>query len=94
MDIRQAITLSPEKQQNIHIRSICRMQERSQHYGIVLLKKRGGTLRWLKRTGTFFGAGAVDTIVCGSGSGYVMAPYTIKRMQGLEKCIQITSKTG
>ena len=39
-----------------------------------------------------YGAGASETIVCGTGSGYVMAPHTVSVREGLENAgITITS---
>ena len=41
-----------------------------------------------------FGAGATQTSVCGTGSGYVMSPYVISIYQGLVNAgLEITSKS-
>lgn len=60
--------------------------------GIVLLKNNGA-LPLKNKTAALFGAGAVDTIICGTGSGYVFPPYKVTVQQGLENAgIQLTSK--
>ncbi len=51
--------------------------------GMVLLKNDGGLLPLSPRKIALFGAGAMDTISCGTGSGYVYAPYTVNIRQGL-----------
>ena len=62
--------------------------------GIVLLKNKDNVLPIKGKSVALFGAGAVDTIVCGTGSGYVMAPYVINVEQGLKKAgIKVTSET-
>ena len=50
--------------------------------GIVLLKNEG-VLPIAEEKIALFGAGAVDTIVCGTGSGSVFPPYVINVEQGL-----------
>ena len=52
--------------------------------GIVLLKN-DGALPVKEEKIALFGAGAVDTIVCGTGSGSVFPPYTINVEQGLQE---------
>ncbi len=60
--------------------------------GMVLLKNEKHTLPLKAKAVALFGAGAVDTITCGTGSGFVAAPYKVNVKQGLEKAgIQITS---
>ena len=60
--------------------------------GIVLLKNDGG-LPIAEEKIALFGAGAVDTIVCGTGSGSVFPPYVINVEQGLtEGGYTITSR--
>ena len=51
--------------------------------GIVLLKN-DGALPLRPGPIALFGAGGVDTIICGTGSGYVCAPYTVTVKKGLE----------
>ena len=52
--------------------------------GIVLLKN-DGVLPLKKGKVALFGAGAVDTIVCGTGSGSVFPPYVVNVQKGLEE---------
>ncbi len=52
--------------------------------GIVLLKNEGA-LPVREEKIALFGAGAVDTILCGTGSGSVFPPYVINVKQGLEE---------
>ena len=60
--------------------------------GIVLLKNEG-VLPIAEEKIALFGAGAVDTIVCGTGSGSVFPPYVINVEQGLtEGGYTITSR--
>ena len=60
--------------------------------GIVLLKNKNGVLPLQKKKVALYGAGASETIVCGTGSGYVMAPHTVSVREGLENAgITITS---
>ena len=60
--------------------------------GIVLLKN-DGVLPIAEEKIALFGAGAVDTIVCGTGSGSVFPPYVINVEQGLtEGGYTITSR--
>ena len=59
--------------------------------GMVLLKN-DGTLPFKGKKLALFGVGAVDTIVCGTGSGYAFSPYKVTVMQGLQNAgIEITS---
>ncbi|MGX8686913.1 MAG: glycoside hydrolase family 3 protein [bacterium] len=51
--------------------------------GMVLLKNEGHTLPIGPGKVALFGAGAVETIACGTGSGYVTAP-SVNVCQGLE----------
>nr|AFN84581.1 beta-glucosidase-related glycosidases [uncultured bacterium scaffold00056] len=51
--------------------------------GMVLLKN-DGTLPMEPRPVALFGAGAEDTTVCGTGSGYAFSPYTVSVRRGLE----------
>ena len=51
--------------------------------GMVLLRNEGNTLPINPGKIALFGAGAVETIACGTGSGYVTAPVVNVR-QGLE----------
>ena len=51
--------------------------------GMVLLKNDNQVLPLQAEKVALFGAGAVDTVVCGTGSGYVFAPYTVNVEQGL-----------
>lgn len=61
--------------------------------GIVLLKNNGILPLQTKKV-ALFGAGAVDTIICGTGSGYVFPAYKVTVQQGLENMgIQLTSKS-
>ena len=61
--------------------------------GIVLLKNEKNVLPLsVEQKIALFGAGAVDTVTCGTGSGYVSAPYVISIREGLEKAgMTITS---
>ena len=60
--------------------------------GIVLLKNKNGVLPLQEKKVALYGAGASETIVCGTGSGYVMAPHTVSVREGLENAgITITS---
>lgn len=52
--------------------------------GIVLLKNEGA-LPVKEEKIALFGAGAVDTVLCGTGSGSVFPPYAINVKQGLEE---------
>lgn len=93
MDIRQAIGFITGKAAKHPYPEHMQDARKIAADGIVLLKNEGDLLPLTEKELALFGAGAVDTIVCGSGSGYVMAPYTINVMQGLENAgIQITSK--
>ena len=59
--------------------------------GMVLLKN-DGTLPFKGKKLALFGVGAMDTIVCGTGSGYAFSPYKVTVMQGLQDAgIEITS---
>lgn len=50
--------------------------------GIVLLKNKNGVLPLQEKKVALYGAGASETIVCGTGSGYVMAPHTVSVREG------------
>ena len=59
--------------------------------GIVLLEN-DGALPLKEKKAALFGAGAIDTVVCGTGSGYVTSPYRVTVKQGLENAgVKITS---
>ena len=59
--------------------------------GMVLLKN-DGILPFKGNRMALFGVGAVDTIVCGTGSGYAFSPYKVTVLQGLQDAgITITS---
>lgn len=59
--------------------------------GMVLLKN-DGTLPFNGKRIALFGVGAIDTIVCGTGSGYAFSPYKVTVMQGFQDAgIEITS---
>ena len=59
--------------------------------GMVLLKN-DGTLPLNGKKVALFGVGAVDTIVCGTGSGYAFSPYKVTILQGLKNAgMEITS---
>ncbi len=61
--------------------------------GMVLLKNDGHALPISPQKIALFGAGAVDTVACGTGSGYVTAPMVNVR-QGLENAgFTITSSS-
>ena len=61
--------------------------------GMVLLKNDGHTLPISPQKVALFGAGAVETVACGTGSGYVTAPMVSVR-QGLENAgFTITSSS-
>lgn len=60
--------------------------------GIVLLKNNG-TLPIKPKKIALFGAGAEDTAVCGTGSGYAFSPYKISVRKGLENAgFSVTSE--
>lgn len=60
--------------------------------GIVLLKN-DGVLPLKEKSLALFGAGAIDTIICGTGSGYVLTPYLINVLDGLKnEGYEITSE--
>ena len=52
--------------------------------GIVLLKNENSLLPISAGKIALFGAGAIDTILCGTGSGYVMSSYKVNVAQGLK----------
>ena len=59
--------------------------------GMVLLKN-DGTLPLKTKKVALFGAGAEDTAVCGTGSGFAFSPYIVNVRQGLENAgLEITS---
>lgn len=59
--------------------------------GMVLLRNNG-VLPFHGKKLALFGAGASDTIACGTGSGYAFSPYRISILQGLRDAgIEITS---
>ncbi len=61
--------------------------------GIVLLKNEEEILPLKTKTVALFGAGAVDTISCGIGSGYISAPHIVTVKEGLENAgFSITSE--
>ncbi|MCR5145271.1 MAG: glycoside hydrolase family 3 C-terminal domain-containing protein [Lachnospiraceae bacterium] len=61
--------------------------------GIVLLKNENNILPLKDKKVALFGAGATQTSVCGTGSGYVMAPYVVSIYEGLKNAgFQITSE--
>lgn len=60
--------------------------------GMVLLKNENNVLPLKEHKVALFGAGAIDTIACGTGSGYVYAPYVINVVDGLKNAgIDISS---
>lgn len=60
--------------------------------GMVLLKNNGA-LPLQPGKLAVFGAGAVDTVACGTGSGMVFAPYIVSVRQGLKNAgFEITSE--
>lgn len=61
--------------------------------GIVLLRNEGGVLPLQGKRVALFGPGAADTVSCGTGSGFVFAPYTVSVEQGLLNAgIELTSR--
>lgn len=61
--------------------------------GMVLLKNNG-CLPLKEKKVALFGVGAVDTIVCGTGSGYAFSPYKVTVLEGLEDArLEITSRS-
>lgn len=61
--------------------------------GMVLLKNENQLLPMAPKKIALFGAGATDTVFCGTGSGYVFAPYTVSIYEGLKNAgFEITSK--
>lgn len=62
--------------------------------GIVLLKNERDVLPLKEKTIALFGTGASDTVFCGTGSGFVFAPYTVSIEQGLQNAgLKISSKS-
>lgn len=62
--------------------------------GMVLLKNENEALPLKDKKVALFGAGANGTISCGTGSGYVYAPYVITLAQGLKNAgLTITSES-
>ena len=62
--------------------------------GIVLLKNEKNVLPLKEKTVALFGTGASDTVFCGTGSGFVFAPYTVSIEQGLQNAgLKISSKS-
>ena len=60
--------------------------------GIVLLKNEGAVLPLRGKRVALFGPGATDTVSCGTGSGFVFAPYTVSVEQGLRNAgVTLTS---
>lgn len=51
--------------------------------GIVLLKNENHVLPLSPQKIAVFGAGAVDFVTCGTGSGYVSTPHVVKVLEGL-----------
>ncbi|MBR0419913.1 MAG: glycoside hydrolase family 3 C-terminal domain-containing protein [Erysipelotrichaceae bacterium] len=61
--------------------------------GMVLLKNGNDILPLKQNSVALFGAGSVDTVFCGSGSGYANAPYTVNCYEGLKNTgFSITSE--
>ena len=61
--------------------------------GMVLLKNEENILPLTNEKIALFGGGAEETITCGTGSGFITAPYVVSVRQGLEDAgIEITSK--
>ena len=61
--------------------------------GMVLLRNRNGLLPLKPGKLALFGAGAIDTIFCGTGSGYAFAPYMVNCYEGLKNAgFTITSE--
>lgn len=61
--------------------------------GMVLLKNENNTLPMKCGKVALFGAGAIDTVFCGTGSGYAFAPYVVNCYEGLKNAgFQITSE--
>ena len=57
-----------------------------------MLLRNDGILPFQGKKFALFGAGASDTIACGTGSGYAFSPYRISVLQGLlDAGIEITS---
>lgn len=62
--------------------------------GMVLLKNIDNVLPLKSNKIALFGAGAVDTVFCGTGSGYVCTPHMVNVLEGLENAgFNITSKS-
>lgn len=85
MDIRQGIGFITGKPGKHPFPEHLRNSKKIAADGMVLLKNNKGLLPLKTRQVALFGAGAVDTVVCGTGSGYVMAPYVFTVLEGLEK---------
>ncbi len=62
--------------------------------GMVLLKNDNNALPLTDSRVALFGGGAVETVFCGTGSGFVFAPYTVTVEQGLEDAgFELTSRS-
>ena len=73
------------------IKGTAEVSKKAAAEGIVLLKN-DGVLPLQETDIALFGAGANDTAVCGTGSGYAFAPYTVSVYQGLLNAgINVTS---
>ncbi len=84
MDIRQVLGFVTGKPSRHPYPEHMEQARRIAAEGMVLLKNEKEVLPLQPGKVALFGAGAVDTVACGTGSGYVFAPYTVTVRQGLE----------
>ncbi len=94
MDYRQMIGFITGKPSKHPYAEHMQQARRIASEGMVLLKNENKTLPLMEKKVALFGAGATDTVSCGTGSGYVFAPYTINVADGLKNAgITITSNS-
>lgn len=86
MDIRQAIGFITGKAAKHPYPEHMQDARKIAADGIVLLKNEGDLLPLAEKELALFGAGAVDTIVCGSGSGLCYGTLYDKCHAGIGKC--------
>lgn len=94
MDYRQMIGFVTGKPSRHPYPEHMKQARRIAAEGMVLLKNENSALPLRTKKAALFGAGATDTASCGTGSGYVFAPYTVTVEQGLRAAgLELTSKS-
>lgn len=92
MDYRQMIGFITGKPSRHPFPEHMQQARRIAAEGMVLLKNEKNVLPLRTRKVALFGAGAADTVSCGTGSGFVFAPYTVTVRQGLQAAgMELTS---